>query len=269
MPRAYSFTVMSFGLALASVASTVGCGGDDSSAERENQAGTGGSAGSGGSSGSSSGTGGTAGTMCALPSGPQTCGMTEPESALILDFGTYTSSGSWGSGAVTGGTSIYGFETGPRLTLTADAGELHVTGNVVTGGYEGFVFWLAPCLNASNYQGFTFEMGGTLGGTTAKFQVQTDETYPVDVANTKGACMFTNCDEKWSQCMGPTQSITVPETAEAISLAWDTFPDGTTPEGAAPISADGIVGIQFQFDGCQTAEGCPIDVTIGNISLIE
>ena len=43
MARAYSLKVMGFGLALASVGSAVACGGDDSSADRENQAGTGGS----------------------------------------------------------------------------------------------------------------------------------------------------------------------------------------------------------------------------------
>lgn len=270
MPRAYSFQVLGFGIALASVASLVGCGGDDSSAEREQQAG--GSSGTGGSAGSSSsGTGGSAGTSaCALPEAPQVCGMTQAPSTTLVDFSTYApSSGNWGSGELTGGTSEYGIEGGTRLTRAVVDGALHVSGNVSSGGYEGFVLWLAPCLDASAYQGITFTMGGTLGGTIAKFQVQTDETYPVDVANTKGACLFTDCDTKWEQCMGPTMALTVPEEAEALMLPWGDFPDGTTPDGAAALTPDGIVGIQFQFDGCTTADACPVDVTIGNITFIE
>ena len=271
MPRAYSFQVMGFALALACVGSVVACGGDDSSAERENQAGTGGSAGTSGAGGSSSGTGGSAGTSaCTLPEAPQTCGMTAAPSTTLVDFSTYApSSGNWGSGELTGGTSEYGIEGGTRLTRAVEDGALHVSGNVSSGGYEGFVLWLAPCLDASAYQGITFTMGGTLGGTAAKFQVQTDETYPVDVANTKGACLFTDCAGKWEQCMGPTLSLTVPETPEALTLPWGDFPDGTTPDGAAPLTPDGIVGIQFQFDGCTTAEPCAVDVTIGNITFIE
>lgn len=274
MPRAYSLQVMGLGLAFASVASLVGCGGDDSSADREN-AGTGGSSsgssGAGGSSGSTSGSGGSSGTgTCSLPDGPQACGMTPAPSTTLLDFSTYAaSSGNWGAGELTGGTSEYGNEGGVRLTRQVDEGALHVTGTVSVSGYEGFVLWLAPCLDASAYQGISFSMGGTLGGTTAKFQVQTDETYPVDVANTKGGCLFTDCDLKWEQCMGPTLSLTVPETPEVLMLPWGDFPEGTTPAGGAALTPDGIVGIQFQFDGCLADAGCPIDVSIGNITFIE
>lgn len=267
MPRAYSFSVMGLGLALLSVASIAGCGGDDSSADREN-AGTGGSSGAGGSAGSTSGTGGSG--TCSLPDAPQLCGMTPAPSTTLVDFSTYAaSSGSWGSGELTGGTSEYGNEGGVRLTRQVEGGALHVSGDVANSGYEGFVLWLAPCLDASAYQGITFSMGGTLGGTTAKFQVQTDETYPVDVANTKGGCLFTDCDLKWEQCMGPTMSLTVPETPEALMLSWGDFPEGTTPAGGAALTPDGIVGIQFQFDGCIADAGCPVDVTIGNITFIE
>jgi hypothetical protein len=196
--------------------------------------------------------------------------MTEPPSASLVDFASYAvSSGNWGSGELAGGTSKYGHPDGTRLTFAVEDGALHVTGNVIVGGYEGWVLWLTPCLDASMYTGITFTMGGTLGGTSAKFQVQTDETYPVDVTNSKGACLFTDCDAKWEQCMGPTATLTVPEAPEAITLPWSEFPDGTTPQGAAPLTADGIVGIQFQFDGCVTDAGCPIDVTIGNLSFTE
>jgi hypothetical protein len=277
MARAYSLKVMGFGLALASVGSVVACGGDDSSADRENQAGTGGSSagtsGSGGSAGSASGSAGTAGTAaCSLPEAGQVCGMTATTEATLLDFATYGATGSWGvsaDGDVTGGTSAYGHADGTRLTREVVDGSLHVSGNVITGGYEGFVLWLTPCLDASAYQGISFSMGGTLGGTVAKFQVQTDETYPVDVANAKGACLFTDCDLKWEQCMGPTLTLTVPETPDALMLPWADFPDGTTPQGAAPLTPDGIVGIQFQFDGCEMDGGCAIDITIGTISFME
>jgi hypothetical protein len=104
---------------------------------------------------------------------------------------------------------------------------------------------------------------GNLGGSQVKIQVQTAADYPVDTANMKGACLFTDCSAKWSQCAGPTATMgNIPSTA-LTSLAWSKFTGGSP---TATTNGDGVVGLQFQWE-CGTSPSCAVDVQIGTIVL--
>jgi hypothetical protein len=126
----------------------------------------------------------------------------------------------------------------------------------------GLVFWFGPCVNASAFTGLTFSVGGNLGAAVLKAQIQTHLDYPVDVANTKGGCVFTDCDARFTECAGPTATLTVPATPEAVMLPWSSFTGGTP---VAEVTPEGLVGLQFQIE-CQSDAECPIDFTLGAIS---
>jgi hypothetical protein len=129
--------------------------------------------------------------------------------------------------------------------------------------YAGLVFWFGPCINASAYGGLEFTAGGSMGGAALKLQVQTAENYPADPANSKGACIFTDCATQWSECKGPDAIVTVPANPELISMEWAAFAAGSPNTGVNP---EGLVGLQFQLE-CQAMTECVVDMTLGAVSL--
>jgi hypothetical protein len=280
MVRASCFDVKKMSvLALFGTATAFGCMVDDSgdSPASGGTAGTGGTA--AGAGGSGAGTGGSAGMAATCMPNPTalTCaGTTVPTWGMppgmtvgkLIDFATYATNGTgtWGSsvmGELTGGTSLYHGPDDVNLTAAADAGALKLTGTISPMGYVGIVFWFGPCINASAFTGLAFSVGGTSGGAVMKAQIQTHVDYPVDVANSKGGCSFTDCDAKFSECAGPTYQLVVPETPGALELPWSSFAGGTP---VAEVTPDGLVGLQYQLE-CQSDTACVFDITLGSISL--
>jgi hypothetical protein len=269
-------------LAILGTAATFGCLVDDSTdAPATGGAGgtTGGTGGSAaGTGGSSAGSGGTAmagsagmaPVECMPNPTPLNCeGFVAPAwsdttmPGTMINFTTYMADGKWGtSGQLTGGTSLYHGPSDVDLTRVVEAGNLHVTATITPQGYVGVVFWFAPCVDARSFNGINFSVGGTLAGAVLKAQIQTHVDYPVDVANKKGGCSFTNCDAKFSECAGPTYQVVVPATAESLDIPWTSFAGGTP---TAEVTPDGLVGLQFQLE-CQSDTTCMVDLTLGNVS---
>jgi hypothetical protein len=225
-----------------------------------------------GGSGAGAGSGGTS-TTCMPNPAPQTCsGMAAPTDGIVIDFATFQASGTWGvsgMGDLTGGTSYFQGSGVTQLTAVVESGSLHITGSLpaytaATGdaeNYAGVVFWFGPCINAATFTGLSLNVGGTLTGAVLKLQVQTHVDYPVDAANTKGGCSFTSCDSRWSECVGPTTTVTVP--AAPAALPWSAFTGG---KPTAAVTPEGLVGLQLQFE-CQAETPCTVDVTLGTITL--
>jgi len=247
----------------------------------------GGGSGSGGSavttgtggSGTTTGAGG-AGMTCTLPTAGQTCAGTIPANPLLINFARYLPTGNWGNstmGDLTGGTSPFqgtGVTPLARVVEGADPdARLHVTGTIPVNSYAGFVLWFGPCVNLATFMdatatptttGVAAVLGGNLGGSRLKFQVQTQADYPVDPPNMKGACLFTNCDARWSQCVGPTALVTaIPATPALTTFPWSGFTGGLP---TATTNGNGVVGLQFQWE-CPTFPSCSVDVAIGTIIL--
>lgn len=265
---------------------------------------TGGSTTGGSSTGGTAGsaTGGTAGSVCA-PSGiepappggddlatddcmpnpaPQTCAGSAPNGhmppdGMLINWDTYVvGTGNWGNSSVgdlTGGTSKYNGRDVMPINAAVDCGELRLTATIPpytpavaddAENYAGLVFWFGPCIDASDYGGVSFTVGGDMGGAALKLQVQTAENYPADPPNSKGACVFENCDTRWSECKGPDTTLVVPAAGESLTLDWSAF---TTGSPNADVDPSGLVGLQFQLE-CQSQEAaCEVDITLGSISL--
>lgn len=255
---------------------SVSVGGSSSSAGAPSTAGgpgfggastTGGTSGTAGAPGVGglAGAGGSSSTGCTPNPTAQACsGTAAPTDGVVIDFATYVASGAWGTAAqgdLTGGTSPYGT---PAITRTVENGGLRLQVMLAPMGYSGFVLWFGPCVNASAYGGVSFTAGGSLGGAALKVQVQTHVDYPVDVANTKGACLFTNCDTRFSECVGPTATVAVPATAGPIALPWSAFLNG---KPTATVTAEGLVGLQFQLE-CASSTACAVDLTLGTINFM-
>jgi hypothetical protein len=239
----------------------------------------GGGTGAGGAGGLA--TGGTGGS-CTLPRMAQACAGTMPQKVTLIDFSTYVAAGTWGNssaGDLTGGTSPFEGSGTTALTRTvvgaAPDTTLHVTGTIPSGSYAGFVFWFGPCVNASmvtatagsaTTTGLALPLGGSLGGATFKLQVQTHSDYPVDVTNMKGACLYEGCSTMWSECVGPTATMTtIPATPALTSFPWSAFTGGIP---VASTDGNGVVGLQFQFE-CPAASACNVDVSLGAIVLTQ
>ncbi len=252
---------------------------------------SGGSAGtpSGGTAGTPSGgaagmagTAGTAGDNCMPNPAPQTCSgaavnMHMPPDGVLINWSSYVAStGAWGNstlGDLTGGTSKYNGRDVMPITAELVGTDLHITATIPpytpdvaddAENYAGLVFWFGPCINASEFGGVEFTVGGMMAGAALKLQVQTAENYPADPANSKGACIFESCADRWSECKGPDATITVPEAGEPVTMPWASFTAGLpNPE----VNAAGLVGLQFQLE-CQSQEAaCTVDINLGNITL--
>jgi hypothetical protein len=308
MRNVMAFRTVGFGLgSVLCVLAATSCGGAQGGSDDEESGGSGATGGTDGATGGTGGTpsGGTAGTpsggsatggAAGMPTGgtagmdcmpnppPQTCSGAMPNGhmppdGLLINWETYTSTGTWGNSAVgdlTGGTSKYNGLMVTQPTAELVGTDLHITATVppytpdVAGdaeNYSGLVFWFGPCINASAYGGLTFTVAGTMPGAVLKLQVQTAENYPADPANTKGSCIFTDCDARWSQCKGPDATVAVPAAGEPVTMTWDAFTNGSPNAGVNPTGATGLVGLQFQFE-CQSMDTeCAIDLTLGDISL--
>jgi hypothetical protein len=137
--------------------------------------------------------------------------------------------------------------------------------------YAGFVLWFGPCVNATTVAdsgvvngAMNLSIGGSLGNATLKFQVQSQEDYPVDTTNTKGACLYSSCATKFSDCVSPTDTLTtLAATPTNTTFPWSAFVGGVPK---ATTTGDGLLGLQFQYE-CQVNSPCMVDMTIGAIVL--
>ena len=200
-----------------------------------------------------------------------------PADGVLINWETYVvGSGAWGNSAVgdlTGGTSKYNGVMVDPISVELVGSALHITATIppytpdIAGdpeNYAGLVFWFGPCINASEFDGLTFNVGGTMNGAALKLQVQSAENYPAEPANMKGQCIFESCDTKWSECKGADTTVVVPAAGEDVSLEWSAFATGMPNAGVNPT---GLVGLQFQLE-CQSQEAaCEVDITLGNVSL--
>jgi hypothetical protein len=210
---------------------------------------------------------------------PQVCnGTLPPADGVFIDFSTYNvTTGAWGvsqNGDITGGTTNYSGWMVTPLRLSVNGNDIRITGTLPpytesvpndAENYAGFLFWSAPCLNASLFDGVAFVIGGATNGAALKVQVQTHLDYPADPANQRGACVFTDCATRWSECMSPYAMVPVAPTPSSIVMGWTSFTNGVP---VSAVSPDGLVGIQFQFE-CQAMTACAIDVTLRTINFTE
>lgn len=274
------------------------CGGDDSppedtgSADGGEQGDTGGSSSTGGSSNATGGasedtggssSGGAAGDSSGSTGGTQTstggaggagdegCVGVAVPSSRISDFseiaaGTTwtTGSKSWGdSVSLTGGTFHYqGTDVTPLTATITEEGGLRLQATIPANGYVGFGMWFGPsCSDASAFDGISFAIGGDGGNTQIQVQVQMSRDYPIDAANNKGECEFTDEETKWSECTNNATTIEgVNATQQEYQLGWEEFQGGTP---ITPLDPTELLGIQWQFN-CGSAD-CPLDVVLDDV----
>ena len=200
-----------------------------------------------------------------------------PADGVLINWASYVASnGNWGNsnlGDLTGGTSKYTGRMVDPITVELVGSALHVTATIPpytpdvaddAENYAGLVFWFGPCINAADYGGVAFNVGGTMGGAALRLQVQTSLNYPSEPQNSKGECIFMDCTSKWSECKGPDAVVMVPEASAPAELPWATFVGGSPNDGVTP---EGLVGLQFQLE-CQSQDNaCAVDITLGNVSL--
>jgi hypothetical protein len=259
------------GVAIAVLAGTLvfgACGGDDS----PDTTATGGTTASGGADpGSGGGTGGITGSGTG---GSGACGhMPAPQQAItafsnFLATDCSVSSCSWGSkanGELTGGTFTYKSPDplGASITIspTVDpaAGNLHLTASLPGGGYAGFGFWFESCTSAATYTGIAFTVGGSLGGGSAEFQVQTSKNYPIDAINLKG-----ECTGSWSSgCASNKSPLLVSASPTPTTFLWTGLAGGQPETTVDPTE---LLGIQWQINCPATAATCAVDVTLDDVT---
>ncbi len=229
---------------------------------------TGGTGGTGAAGMSAGGTAGMAASTCDLSAQPISCtGTLAPDTGVVMDAVTYKTDGKWGTGTLTGGTSLYKDDANAsqvKLTSTLVDGAVHLAGTIPAMGYAGAVYWLSTCTDASAFGGVSVTVGGTPAGSVLKLQVQTNANYPISPSDSKGACDFADCATKWTECVPPTTTIPVSDTQVKNDLAWAAFTGGLPNEAITP---NDLVGLQFQLE-CQADVDCVVDVAISSINFL-
>ena len=235
--------------ALAAVVTVSACGGSGSPKATA----TGGAGGVGNE-------GGASGNAGAGPVAVFECEHYAAPGELITDFSNW-SSGNWGDDTtLTGGSFYYDSDSTDgvdMLVATVTDGALGITGDVVS--YAGFGLWFGPCLDASQFDGIEFTISGDFGESGLEFQVQTSRNYPIDTANSKGACAG-----EWSNgCVSNTFSPTIEssETPTKLQIAWA---DLTGGDPIAPIDPTELLGLQWQFN-CASDATCTPNVVIDDV----
>lgn len=262
-------------LSIGIVTTLPACGGNESPPPEE-QNGSGNTSAGGNASGATGGsdtggmdTGGSGATGGSSSGVGYACANVPLPNQNITDFSVFTgdiSSCDWGdSQSLTGGCFAYDGDmddTVDILSSTLADESLNVTGDVVA--YAGFGFWFGPCVDASQYSGITFTVGGNLGDNQLQFQVQTSRNYPVDDSNTKG-----ECSGSWgSGCDNNNFTYTedmIGEEPIAIDVMWA---DLTGGDPVDPLDPTELLGIQWQFN-CAADAVCPLELTFDDVAFIQ
>jgi hypothetical protein len=252
-------------LCFLSVLVLAACGGDKSSEDPGTGGRTSGSGGSGAggstATGGSSGAGGLTAHLCDPKAPPG------PELTSTID-----SMGKWGDAVFGGGAFTYGdgpdADTAADISIDYSAKNLHITGKVAA--YTGFGLWFGPvmgqmypCLDVSGYEGVSFDITdakGTVDNIT--FQVQTHATAPVDTVNKRGGCVYQSEATRYSDCLFPGASVTIPAGGGTVETAWADFMGG---KPVPTVDPKGIEGLQWQFPWSDGATEYELDVTVSNV----
>jgi hypothetical protein len=202
------------------------------------------------------------------------CTNAAPVNCNIVSFapGTYSlgtdttnwKDDTWDDGmSLTGGVHMYTGEGGTPLVRELVEDALHVTGTVPAGNFAGWLFWFGPCQDAHEFDGVQFTVSGEVPGGSLVVQVQTDENYPIDSANSKGACSYTDEDTKWDVCKNNSFTVEGLSIDNGFSyyVPWEEFTGGLP---ATEVSENQILGIQFQAD-CGEEADCVVDVRLHDL----
>jgi hypothetical protein len=198
--------------------------------------------------------------------GAYECGYERVPNEKVSDFTIWNADAMpvWGdSMSLTGGEFSYqnDAEMSDPLTVDVDtaAGTAHITGNVT--GYAGWGLWFGPCTNASRWTGIRFVIGGSLGVSgQLEFQIQTNNNYPIEMNNMKGACAG-----DWGDGCGNNSYVYQEfpyDGPEEIQTPWTDFGGG---EPITEVESAQLLGIQWQFN-CATGDVCEVDVILEEVS---
>lgn len=216
------------------------------------------------------GAGSTVGGASGASSGaPYVCKKGVPTGGKIAP-GT---NGTWGSpGPVSGGPFLYQDVDASKFAIdtATTPGSITLTSLSGTGiapnGYAGYgIYFKDPekCWDVSSFTGgIRMTLSGNLGDAKLVFQVQTNNNYPIDTTNSKGACTGT-----WSSGCGnnTTTSLTVTDTPTPIDIPWASITGGSPN---ATVETGELLGVQWQIN-CPTdaTANCNPTLTIGTVEL--
>jgi hypothetical protein len=133
--------------------------------------------------------------------------------------------------------------------------------------YTGFGLFFNQCLDVSAYSGISFTIGGNVGTpATLMLQAKTNSTMPVSAATQHGACVPADPDNPYGDCWDPVAWITVPATADTVTVSWTDFTGGVPVAAADPTE---ILGFQWSFNWAGE-NGLPyaVDVTLDDVVFV-
>lgn len=198
---------------------------------------------------------------------------------VVVDLSNYSQNGFWGPANARGGTTFYAGEGEPHFTLTRRQRDqdhpnprLNVAFSIEKGnGFIGIVFGFnGYCVDASQYQGIKVDVTNKSKGVAAlRLLVQTNGAYPIEPEHGKGACHYSSCPRKWSDCTFcgsdfPTSSA----TNEADDSQTFELSKLTNQQGMGCADYNDIVAIALQVKCDQTAP-CQGSFDLGNITLTQ
>lgn len=234
----------------------VACGGDKSGDRTD---------GSGGSSGSGN-TGGASGQGAHTPFACEAQKVTAPDMLATID-----SNGKWGASTnLNGGSFKYVDADGKSSfsSITYSTGQISIKGHI--GAYSGVGLWFgtfgkqpAPCADASDYQGVSFEVVNNGTETpNIKLALQVHDDAPIDTTNSRGGCPWDSEATRYTMCQYPGAEVVLPTDGSVIQVPWGVFTGGVPvadAQGGAKLD-----GLQFEFwkDGATPYD---LDITIKNV----
>jgi hypothetical protein len=160
-----------------------------------------------------------------------------PGGNLIEDFASWSS-----------GDDSFTYSGDTALTAAPSGGAVSLTGT--NNNYMGFGYVLGDCVDASGCSGVAFDIGGSLGGGAAVFQLRSEANLGTADG---GTCA--------SDCSNNEASLSVSSSVQTVQIPWSNLTGGT-PEGTT--DGEGVCGFQWQFH-CSEGGACAVDVTLDNL----
>ena len=184
----------------------------------------------------------------------------------VTDFSDWGSS-KWGNtSGLWGYMYSYKGPEGSSMSAGADAEakNLHVTGEVMSGDYGGTGLSFGVCTTVASFTHVQFTLSGSSPGCDMELQIKTYDQQPMQ-QNPAGGC-----DQDTQSCYNfPVKKQVAVPTDEVTTV---TVPLDEVTDWSPEIAAQ-VVGLQWQWTGNADLDpdagvGCPIDVTITDIKFL-
>jgi hypothetical protein len=150
------------------------------------------------------------------------------------------------------------------LTLVASGDVIRLSGTV--DNYSNLGVSFSACVDGAAYAGLAFELGGSVGPTgTVMLSVYTRENRPEPPFSATGTCVPSDPANPYINCSSAYVALPVSPAPAPTTVRFADFHGGMP---AASVDPAQMLAIWFSLSWSSTEQPYPLDLTLGNVTLV-